>query len=107
MPTDPNRPLAHLVYFTLKDSSPANRESLIAACNKYLTDHPGMQHFSVGLRVEAYQRPVNDTDFDVALVMLFASETDQDRYQESDRHHRFLDEQLANCSQVRVFDSYA
>ena len=107
MPADENRPLAHLVYFTLKETSPENREALIASCHKYLTDHPGTLHFAVGPRVEAYDRPVNDTDFDVALVMLFASEADQERYQESDQHRQFLDDQLANCSQVRVFDSYA
>ncbi len=107
MPTSENRALAHLVYFTLKESSSESREALIAACQKYLTDHPGTLHFTVGPRVEACDRPVNDTEFDVALVMLFASQADQDRYQESDRHHQFLDEQLANCSQVRVFDSYA
>jgi len=107
MSAEANRALAHLVFFTLKEPSPERREALIASCQKYLTDHPGALHFSVGPRVEAYDRPINDTDFDVALVMLFASEADQERYQESDRHRQFLDDQLPHCSQVRVFDSYA
>jgi len=52
--------LAHIVYFTLKDPSPQSRDALVAACHKYLTDHPGILHFSAGPRAEKYQRPVND-----------------------------------------------
>ena len=33
--------LAHNVYFTLKDNSAAARQQLLAACNKYLSKHPG------------------------------------------------------------------
>ncbi len=65
--------LAHLVFFTLKDHSAASRESFLAACRKYLTDHPGTVHFSVGLHEPSYQRPVNDQDFDVSLVVVFDS----------------------------------
>jgi hypothetical protein len=82
--------LAHVVFFTLKDSSPESRDRLVAACHKYLTDHPGTVHFSAGLRAEAYTRPVNDQNFDVALVLVFATQADHDRYQEAPRHIEFI-----------------
>ncbi len=99
--------LAHMVFFTLKDRSDAMREALVLACHKYLSDHPGTVYFSAGPRATAYQRPLNDAEFDVALVLVFATDEDHQRYQSSERHQQFLDEQLENCSQVRVFDALA
>jgi len=99
--------LAHIVFFTLKDRTDEARDSLMRACNKYLSDHPGTVHFSAGPRAVDYQRPENDTEFDVALVLVFATDEDHRRYQTSERHQQFLDKQLKNCSQVRVFDFLA
>ncbi len=108
MPASPEQSsLAHTVFFTLKDRSDAARDALVQACHKYLSDHPGTVYFSAGPRATAYQRPVNDTKFDVALVLVFATDEDHQRYQSSERHQQFLDEQLENCSQVRVFDALA
>jgi len=100
-----NSSLAHLVFFTLKDSSSAASAALIEACRKHLTNHPGTVHFSVGPRAEAYDRPVNDSHFDVALVLVFSSQTDHDRYQTSERHEQFITEQNGNWAKVRVFDT--
>jgi hypothetical protein len=105
MPTPTNPGLAHLVFFTLKDRSPAARDALVAACHKYLTDHPGTVHFSAGPRGEAYSRPVNDQEFDVALIVVFATEADHDRYQTAPRHKEFIAEQSPNWAKVRVFDA--
>jgi hypothetical protein len=97
--------LAHVVFFTLKDRSSAARDSLVAACHRYLTNHPGTLHFSAGPRAESYHRPVNDQNYDVALVLVFESEADHDRYQEAPRHKEFVAEQSSNWAQVRVFDA--
>jgi hypothetical protein len=97
--------MLHAVFFTLKDRSPAACDALVAACRKYLTDHPGTVHFSAGRRGEAYTRPVNDQAFDVALVVVFATPEDQDRYQTAPRHQKFVKEQSSNWAQVRVFDA--
>ena len=97
--------LAHLVFFTLKDRSPAARDALVAACHKYLTDHPGTVHFSAGPRGAAYVRPVNDQEFDVALAVVFATEADHDAYQSAPRHKEFISEQSGNWAKVRVFDA--
>src|SRR5687767_9463590 len=101
----PTPGLAHLVFFTLKDRSPEARDALIAACHRYLTDHPGIVHFSAGSRAEAYERAVNDREFDVALVLVFKAAADHDRYQEAPRHKQFVAEQSGNWAAVRVFDA--
>lgn len=97
--------LGHFVYFTLKDNSPAARQSLVNACHEYLTDHPGTVHFSAGVRAEVYQRPVNDQAFDVALAVVFKDEASHDAYQTAPRHKEFIASQSPNWAQVRVFDA--
>ena len=101
------RGLSHLVFFELKDKSDAARDALVTACHKYLSDHPGTLHFSAGTRAEQYTRPVNDQEFDVALMLVFASVADHDRYQEAPRHKQFISEQSPNWASVRVFDALA
>ena len=98
--------LAHMVYFTLKDRSPAQIEKMVGACKKYLTDHPGTLFFAAGKLVPDLTRPVNQTDFDVALHVVFDSREAHDAYQQAPRHNQFIDENKPNWDRVRVFDSY-
>ena len=98
--------LGHMVYFTLKDRSPAAIDSLIAAARKYLTDHPGTTFFAVGTVVPDLQRPVNQLDFDVALQVVFDSREAHDAYQKHPRHVQFIEENKPNWERVRVFDAY-
>jgi hypothetical protein len=107
MPDQEKNSLVHCVYFTLKDRSDAARDALVDSCHKYLNGHPGTIFFRAGTPAAAYQRAVNDVAFDVALVIVFATAKDHNAYQVSERHQRFLAEQLPNCAQVRVFDSLA
>ena len=97
--------LAHMVYFTLKDHSPAAVEQQLAACRKYLTDHPGVVFFALGTRVPDLRREVNDKEYDVGLHVVFASRAAHDRYQASPRHVQFIDENKSNWAKVRVFDA--
>jgi hypothetical protein len=97
--------LAHSVFFTLKEDTQANREKLVAGCKKYLTAHEGLVSFSVGTLNPDLNREVNDTDFDVALLMVFRSRADQDRYQVSPRHESFIAECSGLWASVRVFDA--
>lgn len=97
--------LAHLVFFTLQDRTPAAREAFVAICHEHLSDHPGVVHFSAGPRGESYTRAVNDQDFDVALVLVFASEADHEAYQISPRHKQFVAEASPRWAKVRVFDA--
>jgi hypothetical protein len=97
--------LGHMVYFTLKDNSPEKVEGLVAACRKYLTGHPGTAFFAVGTVVPDLNRPVNQTDFHVALQVVFESRAAHDAYQVAPRHIQFIEENKANWEKVRVFDA--
>ena len=97
--------LAHDVYFTLHEPSPAKRAELVAACRKYLSGYDGVLFFSVGVRAPELARPVNDRDFDVALHITFDGQASHDTYQAAPRHKQFIDEQQKNWKKVRVFDS--
>ena len=98
--------LCHLVFFTLTDNSPTAVAKLVEACNKYLSDHPGTVRFDVGTRILDLQRPVNDQEFDVSLQIVFQTRADHDRYQKSEKHVTFIEENKGNWKQSRVFDSY-
>jgi hypothetical protein len=96
----------HMVFFDLKESSPANRDKLVAACNKYLNDHPGTAYYSAGVRADDMDRDVNDTTFDVALHLIFENKASYDKYAVAPRHLEFIDQNKDSWSKVRVFDSY-
>lgn len=97
--------LAHIVFFTLHDASDAKVRELVDACHKYLKNHPGVVHFSVGTRNASLDRPVNDKGYEVALHVVFDSRDSHDVYQIAASHLKFIEEQKANWKQVRVFDS--
>jgi hypothetical protein len=98
--------LGHMVFFTLREDTPANREALIAACQTHLSNHTGTVHFSVGAIAEDLQREVNDRTFDVALHLVFANKAAHDTYQTHPRHLKFIEENSRLWASVRVFDSY-
>jgi len=98
--------LAHMVYFTLQDRSPAQIEKMVGACKRYLSDLHGTLFFAAGKLVPDLTRPVNQTDFDVALHVVFDSREAHDAYQQAPRHNQFIDENKPNWDRVRVFDSY-
>jgi hypothetical protein len=98
--------LAHMVFFTLQDNTPGNRDRLLGACKQYLSGHEGTVSFSVGTRVPELDREVNDRDFDVALHLVFKSKAAHDQYQTHPRHLEFIEKNRSLWSRVRVFDSY-
>lgn len=97
--------LGHMVYFTLADNSPEAVGRLLSSAREHLTDHPGTEYFAVGTRTPDLSRPVNDSEFDVALQVIFASRADHDVYQTHPRHLQFIEENKSNWKQVRVFDA--
>jgi hypothetical protein len=98
--------LSHDVFFKLKDPSPAAKEALVAACQNYLSDHPGTVWFAAGVLANEFDREVNDRDFDVALHLVFANQAAHDQYQAAPKHAEFIQEQRDNWATVRVFDSW-
>lgn len=98
--------MVHDVYFALNDNSADAAGKLIDDCYKYLSGHDGIVFFAAGPRVEESNREVNVQDWDVALHIVFENKEYQDKYQEADDHHKFIDENKDNWKTVRVFDSF-
>jgi Stress responsive A/B Barrel Domain len=98
--------LAHMVYFKLKDSSPANRAKLAAACKLYLSGHPGTVYFGTGMVAGDLNGQFNDHEFDVSLHLVFANKEALDNYHEHAQHQKFVDENKDKLEKIRVFDSY-
>lgn len=98
--------LSHNVFFTLQDDSPEAINSMVAACHKYLKEHPGVVFFAAGTVANEFARPVNDRMFDVALHVVFKDKEAHDIYQTAPDHVKFIEENKPNWKQVRVFDSW-
>ena len=98
--------LAHIVYFTLKNNSLAEKSKLVDACHRYLKEHPGVTFFAAGTLGEEFQREVNDRNYDVSLHVYFEDKAAHDAYQTIEDHLKFIAENKENWEQVRVFDSY-
>lgn len=98
--------LAHVVIFTLKDHSKQARDTMVAACEKYLTGHEGTVSFSVGVIAEDVKEPVSDREFDVAVHLVFRNKAAAAAYQAHPRHRKFIEENKDSWAKVRVFDSY-
>ncbi len=96
--------LGHHVYFTLKVRDQASTDHLIAQCEKYLSGHDGLSHFSVGVRERDLDREVNG-DFDVSLHMVFVDRATQDKYQVSQRHQEFIQANQETWGNVVVYDT--
>lgn len=97
--------IGHMVYFKLKDGSPAARQKMVDACDKYLSKHEGTVFYSAGPIAAEFKRDVNVTDWDVALHLVFADKAAHDRYQDHPEHLKFIAENKDTWAAVRVFDS--
>lgn len=99
-------PLAHMVFFTLKDHSKGSVDAFVADCEKFLGEHEGTVYFSVGRRAEDVEEPSSVKDFDVALHLVFADRKYRDKYLESPRHDDFVAAIKDKLEKASVFDSY-
>ncbi len=97
--------IVHDVFFELTDNSPAACQTLVAACNSYLNDHPGCVFFAAGLVANEFDRPVNDRQWDVGLHVVFKDKDSHDLYQVAPRHLEFIAQCKPNWKKVRVFDT--
>src|SRR5262245_25594873 len=88
--------LIHDVFFRLKDRSPAARQALLAACDKYLAPSPGVVFYAAGVVDNELDRPVNDRDWDVGLHVIFESRAAHDAYQTHPEHLKFIAENKEN-----------
>ena len=98
--------VAHIVFFTLKESTTETVQALIDACNSYLTDHDGVVYYSAGARGAAFVRPVNNQTYDVGLHVVFQDKAAHDVYQTHPRHLAFIEANNETWKNVEIFDSY-
>jgi hypothetical protein len=101
-----NAPLAHMVFFTLRDHSPESRKAFAASCEKYLKDIEGSTYFSVGIIAEDVEETVSVKDWDVALHVVFRDKDTKARYLDDPQHKQFVEANKSQFAHVRVFDSY-
>ena len=98
------RPLAHAVFVSLRDASPGAVAALAADCRRELGSIPGVSVLVVGPREADLARDINDTGFDLGLVIVFRDRAAHDAYQVDPRHVALVEAHKANWKQVRVFD---
>ncbi len=97
--------LAHIVFFELNEPTKENIDSLVSGCNHYLSGHPGCVYYGTGPRAEKYTRPVNQTNYHVALHTIFDSQQSHDAYQIAPRHLEFIEKFKPMWKSVKVYDS--
>lgn len=97
---------AHMVFFQLLDLSDPGLELFMDYCVKYLSNHEGMVHFSLGLRAVDIKRDVSDASFDVAMHMIFENRAAFDAYAVSQPHEDFITKTAGMSTGRRVLDSY-
>ncbi len=97
--------IGHMVYFKLKDGTAENKKKLVDSCKTLLGDLDGTVFFSAGVLADGFKQEVNDRDWDVALHVVFTDKAAHDKYQTHPNHLKFIDENKAMWTKVRVFDS--
>jgi hypothetical protein len=98
--------IAHMVFFKLKDQTPAARDKLVAALDKLAAAVDGVAYYSAGtLTAENHEPAVAVRDFDVALHLVFKDPAAHKAYLPHPAHVKFVEEHKASFAGVRVFDS--
>ncbi len=98
--------VAHIVFFTLAEDTPAERKALLADIKKYLAGHKGTAYFSAGAIADDMNRSVNDREFQVSMNLVFVNRAAHDTYNDHPRHEEFKTKNKDRIAKVRVFDSY-
>jgi hypothetical protein len=98
--------VGHMVFFELKDKSPAAQKKLVDACYKYLKHHDGVLFFAAGPRATDAKEPVSATDCDVALHIVFKDSAALKKYAGHPDHLKFISENKDGWKGVKVYDSH-
>jgi hypothetical protein len=103
---DANRPFAHMFFFQLSDTSRTLVNDFIDLCVKYLSGHPGQQHFSVGCRALEMNRNVSAKSFEVSIHMIFENFSAYDQYSKDEKHNEFITHSAGMSPDRIVYDSF-
>jgi hypothetical protein len=96
--------IAHNVYFTLSDNSPAAVRAMVADCRRYLADMPGIVFYAGGTPYDA-DRASSDADFDASVHVVFENRAALDAYMAAPKHLELIEKYRHNWKDVRAFDS--
>lgn len=99
-----DKPIAHNVYFELKDSSEKAVAKMIADCHKYLKPIEGIVYYAVGRMHKKHDRDVNINDYQIGTHVTFRNQAAHDNYQICDLHNEFVARNKDNWKSLRVFD---
>ena len=95
---------SHVVIFWTDPAQPHAADELIAGCNQYLRDIPGVIQMHVGKMVGS-PRPVVEQSYQVALNLIFPNKQAQDDYQVHPRHVEFVEKVFKRtCKKVVIYD---
>lgn len=95
---------SHIVTFYTNPALPNAAEILIAGCNEYLKDLPGIQHYHTGKMVPS-ERPVVSQAYQVGLNLTFDSMASERAYQVHPRHLEFIEKVYKiTCLKAEIFD---
>src|SRR5690606_32137843 len=98
--------LVHSVYFWLKDKeNPEARASLLEGLRSLQSIKP-LHSSYVGDAAET-RRPVIDSTYDFALILIFENLQDHDQYQVDPTHLQFVESKSPLWERVVIYDSNA
>lgn len=101
--TRPARPslISHVVLFDLAD--PAQADALRSDCDTLLADIDSIQTFVCGRHLETGRSTVH-SDYDVGLIVGFASEEDYAAYLADPLHRSLVQKWMPRLDELRVYD---
>ncbi|RMH12182.1 MAG: Dabb family protein [Planctomycetota bacterium] len=103
--TRPARPslISHVVFFELAD--PRDSTELISDCDALLTDIDSVETYACGRHIDTGRATVL-TDYDVGLIVGFASKDAYAAYVEHPLHVRLVEKWKPRLEALRVYDIY-
>jgi hypothetical protein len=106
-PPAPGQPprLMHSICFSLTNKSEGSINRFIEICMKYLSDHPGICVFAIGVLANM-KRDVSIANYDVAMNILWKSKSFYSTYLTSKSHNEFFPATNGMIIDTYVFDSY-
>ncbi len=100
-----NPPLAHHVFFWLKNTGSEADRKLLAAGIKTLEKIDTVKDLHIGFPASTEKRDVVDNSYDVCELIFFDSIQDQNTYQSHPIHQEFIKNYGHLWSRVIVYDS--
>lgn len=95
---------SHVVIFWTDPAQPNAADELLAGCQRYLRDIPGVLLFHAG-RMATSPRPVVEQSYQVALNLIFPNKQAQDDYQVHPQHVEFVEKVFKRvCTKVVIYD---